>query len=151
MQLQVRTNLKCSLIGIFRRRCSNCCEQISQTGTFIIIDTGTVYQLQWQVVDGDTGSLLVTGADSRLGHCETISYRSGQQMGTLGVYQLQGQVIDGDIGNLVHPFMSITNQMTRRLTTLRQPQLLRPFTGAQACLSSDLPCCILKLFHTSYF
>eukprot|EP00347_Sterkiella_histriomuscorum_P023354 403334965 len=40
------------------------------------------------------------------------------------------QIVDRDSGNLVNPFMRVTNQMTRHLATLRESQLLPPFTRA---------------------
>ncbi len=40
------------------------------------------------------------------------------------------QMVDRDSGNLVDPFMHVTSQMTRHLATLRESQLLPPFTRA---------------------
>ena len=43
------------------------------------------------------------------------------------------QIVDRDSGNLINPFMRVTNQMTRHLATLRESQLLPPFT--RACIN----------------
>ena len=40
------------------------------------------------------------------------------------------QIVHRDSGILVHPFMRVTNQMTRHLATLRESQLLPPLTRA---------------------
>eukprot|EP01024_Parvocaulis_polyphysoides_P042701 TRINITY_DN38_c0_g1_i3.p2 TRINITY_DN38_c0_g1~~TRINITY_DN38_c0_g1_i3.p2 ORF type:complete len:258 (+),score=-20.28 TRINITY_DN38_c0_g1_i3:1226-1999(+) len=40
------------------------------------------------------------------------------------------RALDRDVRNLIHPFMHVTNQMTRHLATLRESQLLPPFTCA---------------------
>ncbi|KAI3642087.1 hypothetical protein MP228_011642 [Amoeboaphelidium protococcarum] len=68
----------------------------------------------------------------------TKSDQSQAQQGLLSPLILQSpfpllwfrQIVDRDSGNLVNPFMRVTNQMTRHLATLRESQLLPPFTRA---------------------